>query len=72
MNDKMTDFHLCPEGQRLWEEWDNLKKELIILNDCLMDTVSTTIEANAAWTAYQDHRAACQECTKLTPHRKQL
>jgi hypothetical protein len=56
----MTDY-LCPEGQRLWEEWDAKKMSLDY-----WPLPERTIEANAAWTAYQDHRAACQECANMT------
>jgi hypothetical protein len=53
----MTDtpeFHLCPEGERLYDEWNKLGK----IDD-------DNKAANGAWTAYQDHRAACNECTKV-------
>jgi hypothetical protein len=66
----MTDFHLCTEGQRLWDEWD---KERKIADDCLTDEKAAIVTtANEKWVAYLDHRAACKECTKLTRHKKQL
>ncbi len=59
----MTDFHLCPEGERLYDEWD---KERRIADDCLDDEKAVIITtANEKWTAYQDHRAQCPDgCTK--------
>lgn len=62
MNDKMTDFHLCPEGQRLWDEWDKLRNFDYVVNP----TWEGMNLANAAWVAYLDHRAACQECANMT------
>ena len=58
----MTDY-LCPEGQRLWEEWDKLR--WIPEDDIYADNSPKVAAANKAWVAYQDHRAACQECTKI-------
>jgi hypothetical protein len=60
MEDEMTTY-LCPEGQRLWEEWDRLRNFDYVINP----TWEGMNLANAAWTDYQDHRAACQECTKI-------
>jgi hypothetical protein len=60
----MTDY-LCPEGQRLWDEWNELRINAEM--DYIQEDKRAALIAktNAAWTVYQDHRAACQECTKL-------
>jgi hypothetical protein len=61
----MTDY-LCTEGQRLFDEWDNLCKadeEKYGKPWCGFTVPGEKI--NAAWTAYQDHRAACKECAKI-------
>ena len=62
----MTDY-LCPEGKRLWYEWDDLRRTLDLLGytNIIPDPGMVTA-ANAAWVAYQDHRAACQECANTT------
>ena len=57
----MTDYP-CPEGQRLWDEWD---KERKIAEDCLTDEKAAIVTtANEKWVAYLDHRAACTQCPK--------
>jgi hypothetical protein len=68
----MTDFHLCTEGQRLWDEWDKLRKDiemLMVVSGATDGNYETSKMCNTAWVAYQDHRAACPECTKLRTHK---
>jgi hypothetical protein len=67
MDDKTVEFHLCEAGQRLWDEWKRLRTVIDALNDCLFAAIDTgmTFAVNQAWLAYQDHRAACDECTKM-------
>jgi hypothetical protein len=55
----MTDY-LCPEGQRLWEEWDRLRNFDYVINP----TWEGMNTANKAWTDYQDHKNSCRECGK--------
>jgi hypothetical protein len=55
----MTTLHLCPAGWQLYEKWDKL---------CAVSHEMTAEEVtaeNQAWTAYQDHKAACPECKKV-------
>ncbi len=60
----MTDY-LCPEGQRLWDEWDKLRMQHNIY-DCSMRPTDDFIQlVNNLWTGYLDHRAACPEYTKI-------
>jgi hypothetical protein len=65
----MIDY-LCPEGQRLWDEWDKLRINAEM--DYIQEDKRAALIAktNAAWTVYQDHRMGyCQECTKLRTHK---
>jgi hypothetical protein len=58
-----TTLYLCPEGDRLFTEWHNLSTQS---DHAEADNKATmTAQANAAWMTYHDHRAKCQECTKV-------
>jgi len=59
---EMTDY-LCPEGQRLWDEWNRLHR-IVDTQDAL--SAYDMERVNNAWTAYLDHRAACKECTEIS------
>ena len=57
-------YELCPEGQRLWDEWDSKKMSLDY-----WPLPERATAANAAWVNYLDHRAACKECPALPTHK---
>jgi hypothetical protein len=56
------DFHLCETGQRLWDEWDKLRYRYSPENPYDCSSPEKTIQSNAAWIAYQDHRNLCKDC----------
>lgn len=63
-----NNFHLCPEGERLFDEWHNLSNQCDHTEGD--NKVSIVVEANVKWREYHDHRAACQECTKVKTNEK--
>jgi hypothetical protein len=64
----MTDY-LCPEWQRLWDEWKETKNELENNIDEPQE-YKLSVMANALWINFLDHRATCRICAPLTRRKK--
>jgi hypothetical protein len=62
------EFHLCPEGEKLYREWYCLQQNIagVYYQWSLSPDHKLVTATNAAWTAYQDHRSLCKDgCTKV-------
>jgi hypothetical protein len=59
----LINFHLCPEGERLYDRWHKLSQAIDLIAACNVEPDVATVEAaNAAWTTYQDHKNSCKNC----------